>query len=152
MIPRRFTPVNSRLTEVKTVALGGIGTPLHIIHPANAPAVTAGVVYQSPTELIFHSIRRQGVHQRTNAIQMADDVLTQLEQLGCEVVSVATNGRTYTTTVATIRQRGRWLTTANGVQLALNIKHWSTDGRLPEAEPEPAKPAAGKQLLLWGGD
>lgn len=120
---------------------------LRIIHPKNAPQITAGVVYQTDRGLQFHSIRDNGIHAKSNAIQIDANVLDQLEALGCEIVSVATNGRTYLTTVATLRQRGRFVSTRFGLQLALHLKWWSTNGA-PIMQTQPVQ-ATHSQLSIF---
>ncbi|MEZ4617731.1 MAG: hypothetical protein R2867_19770 [Caldilineaceae bacterium] len=119
------------------------------LRPTNAPHITAGVLYHDPDlGVVLHSIRRDGIHQRSNSIQFDANIMDQAEQRDCQVVEVATGGQTYSATLDTIRTRGRFVNTKFGLQLALALKCWSTNGvTLSDLEQQPTH----EQMTMFGG-
>ncbi len=143
MIQKKSSGVNIGYSSI-------LRTPITTLRPTNAPTVTAGVVYRDHAlGLVLHSIRREGIHNNSRAIQFDTSVLTQAEQLGVVVVEVAQGGRTYSATIETLRSRGRYVTTRFGPQVALALRWWSTEGVTPMAEPDTPIQPDNTQLALF---
>lgn len=121
-----------------------------IIRPQNAPGVIAGHVLDEPNYRLLRSEGTNRIHHKSNSILFDADVLNRAEAMGVTVVEVGTTGHTYSATMTTIRQHGRYVGTRYGLQIGLHLRYWSTDGTLPAVETPAADEPTDSQLSLFG--
>lgn len=113
-----------------TSAVKGPRIPLQTYRPANAPQVTACVVYLDP-ELgrVARSERSTlGIYRVSRSIHWDAGVLDRLQanEVGWLETYIRDIQATYWTTMQNMRQHGSFRNVCGG-QIALGIKHWFVD-------------------------
>ena len=127
-------------------------TPLRTYHPANAPKVTACVVYLDPElGLVARSERSTlGIMRVSTSVNFDAGVFERLQADGVKWLEVFIRDiqLTYRTSVETMKLHGRHQQRF-GLQIALSLKYWEAD--MPSAkQATPAAPVAAQMTLFEG--